>query len=167
MTSARLQAALEGQISAGASGALARVESPLAGLVWAGSAGRLARGESRRLRPDDPFRVATVTKSVTATAAVRLAQEDRLALDEPLGDQLGSKLLERWRSLEALPHTTPRQLLAHTSGLPDYFQEEGFLARVRQEPSRAWQPVEFVDHVAAHCTPRFPPGEGFSYSDTG
>jgi D-alanyl-D-alanine carboxypeptidase len=167
VASERLQAALEDQISAGASGTLARVEAPRAGLAWAGSAGRLARGEGQSLRSDDAFRVASVTKSVTATVAVRLAQEGKLALDEPLGDQLGSELLERWRSLEALPRTTPRQLLAHTSGLPNYFQDKAFFARVQHEPSRAWQPVEFVDHVAAHCTPHFRPGEGFSYSDTG
>src|SRR5256885_97800 len=120
VVSARLQAALEDQISAGASGALARVEAPRAGLVWAGSAGRLARGEGRSLRPDDAFRVASVTKTVTATVAVRLAQEGKLALDGPLGDQLSSELLGRWRRLEALPRTTPRQLLAHTSGVPNY-----------------------------------------------
>ncbi|MGH2963042.1 MAG: serine hydrolase domain-containing protein [Solirubrobacterales bacterium] len=62
---------------------------------------------------------------------------------------------------------TPRQLLAHTSGLPDYFHDEAFAARLRGEPGRAWQPVELVDHAAAHGTPQFPPGEGFGYSDTG
>jgi len=110
--------------------------------------------------------VASVTKSVTAAVAVRLAQEGRLRLDAPLGDQLAAELLTRWRSLKALPHTTPRQLLAHTSGLPNYFQE-AFFKRARREPSRAWQPVELVDHVAEHGTPQFCPGAGFSYSDTG
>jgi D-alanyl-D-alanine carboxypeptidase len=90
-----------------------------------------------------------------------LAHDGRLALDEPVGDQLGAELLARWRSLVALPRTTPRQLLAHTSGLPKYFDDQAFFARVQREPSRAWDPVEFVDHVAAHGTPHFPPGEGF------
>jgi D-alanyl-D-alanine carboxypeptidase len=167
VASARLQVALENQISAGAPGALARIEAPHAGIVWASSAGRIARDGGRSLRADDPFRVASVTKSVTATVAVRLAGEHKLALDEPLGDQLDSELLERWRSLAALPRTTPRQLLTHTSGLPNYFGDEAFFARVRSEPGRAWDPVELVDHVAAQLTPPFPPGEGFSYSDTG
>ena len=165
--SARLQAALEYQISAGAPGAVARLEAPGARLAWAGSAGSLARGRGRGARPDDAFRAASVTKSVTAAVAVRLAQEHRLALDGSLGDQLGSELLERWRSLADLPRMTPRQLLAHTSGLPDYFHDQAFAARVRQEPSRAWHPVELVDHIAAHGTSNFPPGEGFGYSDTG
>ena len=35
------------------------------------------------------------------------------------------------------------------------------------EPSRAWHPVELVDHVAARSSPQFLPGLGFGYSDTG
>ena len=57
--------------------------------------------------------------------------DGKVALDEPLRDQLDPELLERWRSLSALPATTPRQLLAHTSGIPNYFGEEAFFARVR------------------------------------
>jgi D-alanyl-D-alanine carboxypeptidase len=104
---------------------------------------------------------------VTAAVAVRLAREGRLALDDPLADQLPPALLHRWRALDALPRTTPRQLLAHTSGLPNYFREDSFEARVREEPGCAWSPVELVDHVAAYGTPTFPPGQGFMYSDTG
>ena len=132
-----LQAAVEAQVAAGAPGALARIEAPRAGLTWGGSAGYLARGKSRALRPDDAFRAASVTKSVTATVAVSLAHQGRLALDEPLAGQLAPELLHRWRALDDLPRTTPRQLLAHTSGLPNYFTDEAFAARLRQEPGRA------------------------------
>jgi D-alanyl-D-alanine carboxypeptidase len=165
--SARLQTAVEARVAAGAPGALARVEAPGAGLTWRGSAGHLARAKSRALRPDDAFRAASVTKSVTAAVAVRLAREGRMALDEPLAARLSPELLHRWRALRALPRTTLRQLLAHTSGLPNYFRDEAFMALLREQPGRAWRPVELVDHAAAHGTPRFPPGQGFEYSDTG
>ena len=165
--SARLQAALEAQIAAGAPGALARLEAPRTGLTWAGASGRLARQSGRALRPGDAFRAASVTKSVTAAVAVRLSSEGRMALDESLADQLAPELLDRWRALDALPRTTVRQLLAHTAGVPNYFGEDAFMARVREEPGRAWRPVEFVDHAAAHGTPPFRPGQGFQYSDTG
>lgn len=80
--SAELQAAVEAQVAAGAPGALARIEAPRAGLQWAGSAGYLAHGNGRALRADDAFRAASVTKTVTAVVAVRLAHEGRLGLDE-------------------------------------------------------------------------------------
>ena len=163
----RLQKALEDQVTAGASGTLARIEAPRAGIHWAGSTGPLAEGEERALLPSDAFRVASISKSVTATVAVRLSRDGKVALDEPLDDQLDQELLERWRSLKGLPAMTPRQLLSHTSGIPNYFNEEAFFARVLDKPSRAWHPVELVDHVVARSTPQFPPGQGFSYSDTG
>jgi CubicO group peptidase (beta-lactamase class C family) len=165
--SARLLAAVEAQVAAGSPDAVASIEALRAGLVWAGSAGRLVRGASRDMRAEDAFRVASVTKSVTAAVAVRLAGERRLALDEPLADQLAPGLVERWRAFDALPGTTPRQLLAHTSGVPNYFREESFAARLREDPGRTWRPVDLVDHAAAHARWRFPPGRSFEYSDTG
>jgi beta-lactamase family protein len=72
--SAHLQAALEAR---GAAGAVARIEAPRAGLTWDGAGGYLARGDSRALRPDDAFRAASVTKSVTAAVAVGLAHQGR------------------------------------------------------------------------------------------
>src|SRR5436190_24293257 len=95
---AHLQAALETQVAAGAPGALALIEAPGVKLDWAGAAGRLAEGDSRTLRPDDAFRIASVTKSITAAVAIRLTQDGRLDLDGPLGDQLSSELLGRWRA---------------------------------------------------------------------
>jgi D-alanyl-D-alanine carboxypeptidase len=165
--SGRLQSAVEAQVAAGAPGSLARLEAHHAGMVWGGSAGHLARGSDRPLRAGDAFRAASVTKSVTAVVVVKLDREGRLALDEPLADQLAQDLLYRWAAFDALPRTTVRQLLTHTAGVPNYFGDESFMARLRKEPDRAWRPVELVDHAAAHGTPPFPPGQGFQYSDTG
>jgi D-alanyl-D-alanine carboxypeptidase len=58
-------------------------------------------------------------------------------------------------------------LLAHTSGLPNYFTDEAIAARLRENPGRAWRPAELVDHAASYGMPRFPPGQGFEYCDTG
>jgi D-alanyl-D-alanine carboxypeptidase len=165
--SAGPQAALEARVAAGAPGALARLEAPRSDRTWEGSAGNLARGAGRPLDPNDAFRAASVTKHVTAAVAVRLAQEGRLALDEPLAGQLDPRLLDRWHAFDALPRTTPRQLIAHTSGLPNYFGEATFLARLRDDPTRAWRSVDLVDHAAENGTPAFAPGEGFEYTDTG
>jgi len=163
----RLQAALQAQISAGAPGALARIERPAGSLLWEGAVGDLARDGGRSLRSDDAFRIASATKTVTSAIAVRLDRDGLLVLDEPLDEQLGSELLERWSAFTALAATTPRQLLSHTAGLPNYFNDDAFFALLRQDPERAWDPVELVDHAAVHGTAGFAPGDGFAYSDTG
>src|SRR5438094_19729 len=111
--SARLQAAVEAQVAAGAPGALARIEAPRAGLIWGGSTGYLARETRRALRPDDAFRAASVTKSMTAAVALSLANQGRLALDEPLAGQLAPELLNSWPARQPIPATKPAQLLAN------------------------------------------------------
>ena len=108
-----------------------------------------------------------MTKIVTATVTVKLAHDGRLALDGPLADQFEPELFDRWRTFDVLPRITPRQLLAHTSGLPNYFTEEALSRSLRETPSRARRPVDLVDLAGTQGPPRFLPGEGFSYSDTG
>jgi len=164
---AHLNAALVDRVTAGAPGALARLEAPLLGLEWAGAEGRSARGGGAPLQPDTPFRAASVTKTVTAVALVGLAGEGRLGLDQPLGELLPAGLLGRLRGLGDLPAITPRQLLAHTAGLYDYFHDRAFEARVAANPASPWGPVDLLEHAAGHGEPSFPPDEGFSYSDSG
>ena len=53
----------------------------------------------------------SMTKIVTATAALRLADEGRLDLDAPAGEYLGELRMRR------AGQPTVRQLLTHTAGL--------------------------------------------------
>jgi D-alanyl-D-alanine carboxypeptidase len=63
---------------------------------------------------------------------------------------------------------TVRQLLNHTSGLPDYAPEgdETFIRRVLANRRRTWQPRELVA-IATAKRPLFVPGARWSYSNTG
>ena len=82
-------------------------------IVWEGSSGlRDVEGDAPVTR-DTLFRLASVSKLFTVTAAAKLAEEGALDLDEPVQAQL-PWLDARW------PAITPRQLAAHTSGLPHY-----------------------------------------------
>ena len=70
-------------------------------------------GNGRPLTPDSQFRLASVSKSFTAAAILKLSQDGMLALDTPVSEQI-----------EDCPvSATPAQLLQHRSGVPDnYFQ---------------------------------------------
>jgi len=161
-----LEQALEAQLNAGAPSAVARLEASTLDRCWAGAAGRVAHDDPRDLRADDAFRIASVSKHVTATVAVMLDRRGVLGLDQPLADQLDRELLHRWRRFPDLPATTPRELLSHTAGLPSYFDPQ-FVARAARNPKRRWEPVELVDEALTATLPLFEPGRGFSYSDTG
>jgi uncharacterized protein YbbC (DUF1343 family)/CubicO group peptidase (beta-lactamase class C family) len=100
--------------------------------------------------PDTLYDLASITKLFTTTAVMRLVEQGKLALDEPVATSLpdfaaGGK--------EAV---TLRHLLTHTSGLPDYLQ------LWKLEPT----PAARMKRVLA--TPLLvPPGTAFRYSDLG
>src|SRR5205085_7238278 len=70
-----------------------------------------ARGP--RARPDQRFRVASVTKTFTATIVLQLVHEGKLKLSDPVSRYLPG-LVPSARNI------TIRDLLDHRSGLPDY-----------------------------------------------
>ena len=71
------------------------------------------------------FQAASISKPVMAMAAVRLAQEGRLSLDQDI-----NTLLTSWQvpvsDLNRTQPVTPRSLLSHTSGSDDGFGFPGF-----------------------------------------
>lgn len=69
--------------------------------------------------PDTIFELASVTKQFTATAIMRLVEEGKVGLDDPIARRL-SGAPETWKAI------TVRHLLTHTSGLPAL--EAGFKA---------------------------------------
>ncbi|GGX93148.1 serine hydrolase domain-containing protein [Streptomyces fructofermentans] len=119
-----------------------------------------ALGESMTGVPADPamhFRNGNVAISYMGTALLRLVDEGRVGLDDPVG---------RW--LPDLPHglgdrITLRMLGASTSGLVDYVTAPGFGDAVAEDPFRQWTAEELV----AISTSRplwYEPGTNWSYS---
>ncbi|MFI7152200.1 serine hydrolase domain-containing protein [Nonomuraea sp. NPDC050022] len=98
---------------------------------------------------DGRFRVASVTKPVIAVTVLRLAAEGKVDLDERVEHYLPG-------SLDGRPITV-RQLLLHTSGLPEYFDLVDWT-----------KPAIPVDHLALAMTrePVGEPGERWFYSNT-
>ena len=82
-------------------------------LVWSGSAGLRDVERGLPVEARTKFRLASVSKVVTATAAAQLAEQGALDADAPVQDML-PWLDAPW------PALTPRQLASHTSGLPHY-----------------------------------------------
>ena len=153
-----LRRLLDQIVAAGAPGAAARVRDEHG--VTAAASGVADLRTGRPMRPWLHYRVGSVTKPFVATVVLQLAAEGRLRL---------SDTVERWLP-GILPYggqVTIRQLLNHTSGVPDYTLEP--LVRLYTFPHgrfRAWTPRELVALVADR-PPDFPPGTGWSYSNTG
>ena len=81
-----------------------------------GAGGFADRATARRITPEDPIRVASVSKIVTALTVLRLVEQGRLDLDRDVAGWLGWSLRN-----PAFPDRpiTLRMLLSHTSSVRD------------------------------------------------
>jgi D-alanyl-D-alanine carboxypeptidase len=109
-----------------------------------------------------------VTKTFTAAAILRLFEEGRLGLDDPIGRHLPAEhaaLLQA--DGYAVDSITVRHLLTHTSGIFDYATDQRYFEAVFGNPARRWTRTEQVRAAMEWGQPRFSPGAGYHYSDTG
>ena len=140
---------------------------------WAGAAG-LARGvSSAPMNVSTPIRIASITKLYTATVVMRLEERGLLALDDPMAKYLPHALIDRIAVYDGIDYTdriTLRQLLAHRSGIADYYDTSGpdgqslyqhFLA----QPTRRWTVDETIAR-ARELPATSPPDTRTTYSDT-
>lgn len=109
----------------------------------------------RRITPSSQFRLASVSKQFTAMAIALLAGRGELTLADPAGRYVPT--------LERYPGVTLRHLLAHTSGLPDYYEEADTFPWVARGdlPSNA----DAMAFLAEAGEPLFPPGQRYEYSN--
>ena len=85
-------------------------------IVWAKAYG-LADVEAKRPATTDTlYEAGSNSKPITASAAVRMAQDGRLQLDRPINDQLKSWRIPDNAFTQGHP-VTVRQVLTHTAGL--------------------------------------------------
>jgi D-alanyl-D-alanine carboxypeptidase len=105
---------------------------------------------------DAPFVIYSVTKSAIAAAFLLLEQEGVLDLDTSIGSALGDDRFD----------ASLRQLLTHSSGIPDYGRLPAYQSAVYATPSQPWSDELFFEHVMA-AGQNFAPGEGWAYSNTG
>jgi CubicO group peptidase (beta-lactamase class C family) len=105
------------------------------------------------LAPDMPFRLGSITKPVTATAILMLAEAGELALTDPI-----SQLLPDFPMGETA--ITPEHLLTHTSGIPNYTEFPAWFAVQRQDVSLDQLIDVFRTHPKA-----FAPGTRWEYSN--
>lgn len=146
---------------------IVQVDHPAAGLIWSGAAGVVDRASQVPVGAETAFRIASVTKTFTSAATHRLFELGQLGLDDPIAAHLlpatATTLRERGYEPDRI---TLGQLLAHTSGIPNYDTPQ-YQAAVLADPGHRWTRREQM----LFALDRFPkaggPGETFEYSDTG
>lgn len=116
--------------------------------------------EGEMMAAQHKFMVASLSKSFTAAAVMMLVEEGKLDLD----DKVGHYIEELQGPLK--DDITVRQLLNHTSGIPDYINDFPLLFRMKS--LLGWKPKQ--DQLLRFITRRgleFKPGDEFNYSNSG
>lgn len=146
---------------------IAQVERPSIGLRWASANGVIDRTSRTPANAETAFRTASLTKTFTSAATHRLAELGKLKLDDPIATHLLPATTATLREKGYEPdRITVVQLLAHSSGIPNYQQAE-FNAVALAEPSRRWTRREQMLFALDRYPKIGAPGEKFDYSDTG
>jgi CubicO group peptidase (beta-lactamase class C family) len=120
--------------------------------VWSGAWGMADVERHRKLTPETPMALASITKTYTASMALRLAEEGRLSLDAPI-----ARWLPEWRGAPRMP---VRRLLAQTAGVRDPGPRF-----YRQAIERARRPATPADWIAAMPRPLADPSDTPSYAN--
>ncbi|MFH9590152.1 serine hydrolase domain-containing protein [Streptomyces luteogriseus] len=124
-------------------------------------AGSARLGKQVPVPPDGYVRAGSNTKTFTAVVVLQLVAEGKVALDEPIETYLPG--LVRGEGIDG-HDITVRQLLQHTSGLPNYTEHIG-LENFAKIQHTFFHPHDLLKAALAHPA-KFPPGTKWEYSNT-
>ncbi|MEV0275661.1 serine hydrolase domain-containing protein [Streptomyces sp. NPDC050610] len=145
----------------GASGISVAVKSPRCG-EWSGGVGLADLATGRAVGGGEHSRIASNTKTWTATVVLQLVGEGKVELDDSVDRYLpGLVRNERYDGRKI----TVRQLLRHTSGLPDYL-DAPFWDDLDAHRWDHFDPLRTVEQALALPPPDDRTPDGFSYSNT-
>jgi D-alanyl-D-alanine carboxypeptidase len=106
---------------------------------------------------DTHFRIASITKTMTAAVIVLLTQEGRLQFSDPIAKYISN-----------VPNgadITIAELLMMRSGPYCYRNDPEFAATLDANPTKVWTPRQVLA-IAFRHPPEFPPGTAYDYSNT-
>ena len=124
----------------------------------------LRAGRANATRPGAPrvgdhMRIASIAKAFSGAVALHLVQEGRLGLNDTIGERLPGVMPAGWSAV------TVREMLNHTSGLPDYTQSAAFREHAMTNPRGYVSPMDIIDWVRQDGL-EFKPGSRYQYSNT-
>lgn len=103
------------------------------------------------------FNLASISKTITATAVLQLVERGKIRLDD--------SFVKYFKDFP-YPTITIRQMLSHTSGLPD--KEELFTdSLIKLQPEKVWQNGDILPALKSFGKLPFSPGDQWRYSNIG
>lgn len=135
--------------------------------IWTGASGNLTL--------DQPYFIASTTKLFTTAIILHLISLKKLQLSDKIEKYLSENIMKDLHFLKGTEYShqlTIESLLAHTSGLPDYFQGKGkdnqsLENKIKKGQDQAWTFEESIE-ISKTMKPHFKPDaiNKAHYSDT-
>lgn len=127
------------------------------GRGWTATRGTTRKGARVAPTVADHTRIGSITKTFTGTVIMQLVAEGKLKLSETI---------DRW--FPWVPNASQisvRELGEMSSGINTYTANPATLERYFGAPQTIWKPIELITSGVSQ-PPKFPPGQGFFYSNT-
>lgn len=126
------------------------------GEIWQGSSGNISK--------EQQYFIASTTKLFVTAIVLNLQSKGLLHLEDPIAKYLDSTIvngLNKYKGTEYSYRLTIRSLMAHTSGIPDYFQDKGkgkssLESELTKGNDVSWTFEQAVERSKA-MSPLFPP----------
>jgi CubicO group peptidase (beta-lactamase class C family) len=121
-----------------------------------------AYGDTLTGVPADPslhFRIGNVAFGYMGTLLLRLVEDHKATLDDPVSKWLPDT------DLPSADKVTLRMLVQNTSGYPDYISNDGFEKPFEVNPFAPWTPQQLID-IGLSIPPYYPPGTAWNYAHT-
>jgi D-alanyl-D-alanine carboxypeptidase len=112
---------------------------------------------NRKMTGNEHFRIGSITKTITVTAILQLADAKKLTLDDPISKYVAG--------VPKGDEITLRMLANMTSGLYSYSADDAWVNEIFTYPYREWKPQELLDVAFSHESPA-DPGEAWDYVNT-
>jgi D-alanyl-D-alanine carboxypeptidase len=154
------QELLDRHVHDGLPGAVLYLRTPAG--IWNGAAGYARLEGADPMLPTHLHHAASVTKMYTATAVMLLTEDGLVDLDRTI-----MQYLPRW-AYEGVPNATTatvRQVLGHTSGIPDFGDSFSYELDTLNDPFGDYSPKRLLQYVKEQEA-LFTPGGGYFYSNT-
>ena len=154
-----LQDLLNRYVDEGLPGVVLFVRSPQG--QWNGAAGYAKIETAEPMLPTHLHHAASVTKMYTATAILLLAEDGVIDLDARISEYLPEAV---WEPIPNGGEATVRQLLSHTSGIPDLSGDFAYDLDFFNDPKGSYPPERLLSYL--HGQSSFSsPGTSYFYSN--
>lgn len=112
--------------------------------IFVGASGKADIENNIDFTPCHISKAASITKLLVGTLTLKLQEEGKLSLDDPIEKYIDQNIIDR---VDGAVGKNIRQLMNHTTGIFDVITSSKFYLAVLNNPNKAWTPEELLRFV--------------------